>query len=157
MSEGAAWVQAIGSILAIGVAIWVPSNIHLNETRRRENEIRLKGQAIALLIKPLLLVIDRQIERERTPRRDGPIAIEVPKELLTLSKDFWQMGEAGGYVMQLIGTLQTHNRLVEDTISLPIDMEEEDRLEYSRLYRERLKLARDCIGNASSSIDDLLR
>lgn len=156
MSEAAAWVQAIGSIIAIGVAVWVPFKIHSNETHKKESEIRLKGQATALLIQPLLLVVDGQLERQAFLRPSGAIQIEIPDELLNLTKDFWQMGAAGHHLMQLIGALQSHNGVVRDTISYPMDMEDEEREEYSRLYHERMDIARACIKDANSAIEDLL-
>ena len=86
LKEYAAVIQAIGTLLAIAIAIWVPFKIHSNETRRREHENRLKGQAIALLIEPLLRVIDGQIEREGILRPEGPRQFEIPELLLSLSR-----------------------------------------------------------------------
>ncbi len=67
------------------------------------------------------------------------------------------MGEAGGHVLQLIGILQTHNRILAETISLPIDMDEEERREFSRLFHERINLARECLTDAFAAIDMLLK
>ena len=157
LNQNAATIQAVGTLLAIAIAIWVPFKIHSNETRRREREIRLKGQAIALLIEPLLRAIDGQIDREGFVRPEGSRQIEIPETILSLSRDLWLMGEAGGNVLQLIGILQAHNRILEDTISVPADMDEEERREFSRLFHERLNLARECLTDAFAAFDMLLK
>ena len=145
------------AIIAIGVAVWVPSKIHSNETRRRNREVRLKGKAIALLIDQLLRDIDGQLERASVARRERPPQIEMPKTILSLSHDLWLMGEAGEYVLQLIGMIQTHNRMVMEPISLPTDMADEERREYWRGYFERIPLARGCITEALAAIDVVLK
>ena len=156
LNQNAAAIQAVGTLLAIAIAIGVPFKIHLNQTRKQEREIRLKGQAIALLIEPLLRTIDEEVDREGFVRPEGPHRIEIPETILSLSRDLWLMGEAGGNVLELIGILQTHNRLLGRTISMPIDMEEEERREFSRLFHERINLARECLRDAFAAIDTLL-
>ena len=157
LNQNAPAIQAVGTLLAIAIAIWVPFKIHRNEARRGEREIRLKGQAIALLIEPLLRAIDGQIDREGIVRPEGPNPIEIPEEILSHSRDFWLMGEAGGNVLQLIGILQTHNRILEETVPLPTDMDEKERREFAHLFHERLNLARKCLRDAFAAIDILLK
>ena len=90
-------------------------------------------------------------------RQDGPRQIEIPEAIFSLSRDLWLIGEAGGNVLQLIGILQAHNRLLQDTISLPMDMEDEDRREFSRLFHERFNLAREYLREAFAAIEILLK
>ena len=66
------------------------------------------------------------------------------------------MGQAGGNVLHLMGILQAHNRLLEETISLPTDMDETERHEFLGLFHERLKLARECLKDAFAAINILL-
>ncbi len=156
LNQNAAAIQVVGTLFAIAIAIWVPFNIHSNETSTREREIRLKGQAIALLIDPLLRAIDGEIESKSLVHEAGSSPIEIPDTILSLSRDLWLMGESGGNVLQLIGILQAHNSLLEQTISLPIDMEKEERREFARIFHERLNLARECLRDALAAIDVLL-
>lgn len=149
-------IQAVLTVVAVAIAIYVPFQIHSNETHRRECEIRRKGQAIALLIGPLLRVVDEQIERANFVPLEGPRQIEIPETVLSLLKDLWLMGAAGELVLQLIGILQAHNRILERTISLPVDMLEEEKREFSQLFHERLNLARGCLRDTFAAIDILL-
>ena len=87
----AAAIQAVGTLIALGIAIWVPFKIHRNDVRRQERGNRRKGQAIALLVDPLLRTIDGQVEREDILRQEGPRPIQIPEAILALSGDFWLM------------------------------------------------------------------
>lgn len=164
LNANAPAIQAVGSLIAIAtsliaitIAIWVPFRIHSNQERERQREIRLRGQAMALLIDPLLRAIDGEIEHLGTLRPEDPSQIDLPESIMSLSDHMWLMGEAGGSVLQLIGIIQIHNRILEETPILPIDMEEEQRLEFARLFHERLGFARECISEALAAIDRLIQ
>ena len=50
-SDVAAWVQAIGSLLAIGAAFFIANLQHRNDRRRREEEQRQRQEQVARLCK----------------------------------------------------------------------------------------------------------
>ena len=58
-----AWIQAIGSLVAIAIAIWVPWSIEKAKAARIETERRAKGHAVAILIFPALTEWHRSIRR----------------------------------------------------------------------------------------------
>jgi len=47
-----AWVQAIGSIVAIAVALYVPFRLHANSERRDAQQRHVRSKALALIIGP---------------------------------------------------------------------------------------------------------
>lgn len=65
LNDNAPAVQAVGTLFAIGIAILVPFTIHRNEMRKKEQEVLLKGQALAILIDPLLQAMRIAIETDK--------------------------------------------------------------------------------------------
>lgn len=163
LNENAPAVQAVGTLLAVAtaivaafIAIYVPFKINQNETRRQEHDRFLKSQAIAILVEPLLYDLDMQVEAGSMPLTAEPRLIEIPEALKSLTRDLWLMGHAGGHVLQLIGHVQVHNRILWELPTLPIDMLDDEQAVYTRNFNERITLMRECVKEASAAISLLL-
>lgn len=52
--DAPAWVQAVGSIAGIGVAIWIPIRIQAGQERRIERDRVLRTKAFAIAFQPLI-------------------------------------------------------------------------------------------------------
>jgi hypothetical protein len=56
-----AWIQAIGSILAILIAIWVPYKTNKNQIAEQKSKIELRRKNTLLLLLPILYSIKRTV------------------------------------------------------------------------------------------------
>ena len=118
----AAWVQAIGSVLAIAAAVWIGNRAYrrseriLEETRRRdEAERHLKARSLAIALYPELLEMKEKIIAAR--RRSGkfsPSKLGIPPVLLQSIDRLYLLGEAGAAIQQFVATSRQFERLVEE-------------------------------------------
>ena len=121
-SEQAAWVQAVGSVLAIGVAIAIPLVIARRDRKRREAEAASRARTYALHLMPLverlysklrsahLLIIDHDEE-------DLGAAITMVREGTEL--DGWglhlhELGEAGDLLQRALAAARAALELMTD-------------------------------------------
>ena len=144
-----AWVQAIGTLIALFIAIAVPWRIHLNESRQRKSEKRLQGQAIAILIRPILIVLRGTIERAMVAGSNGDYAamdVEVPSSIKEQVNLLWLMGSAGGHVLTVISALDANSRLVREHIGVKNPTQSQ--------INERLRLTLECLENARDAAVD---
>ena len=126
----AAWCQAVGAILAIGVAIWVPARQHTVARADAEEERRLKAQGLALRLLPALLDFEPRvkdaIEKTRAipPEMAGPgpvivylvthASVSAPDELVEDVDRLYLMGARAGFpAQQLLAFLNKHARDLE--------------------------------------------
>ncbi|WP_289118080.1 hypothetical protein [uncultured Idiomarina sp.] len=58
----AAWVQAIGSIIAIGVAIAVPARQHKKDQERTKEEKKRRARALSLSLLPVLYKLRASVQ-----------------------------------------------------------------------------------------------
>ncbi|TGR55684.1 hypothetical protein EN794_004575 [Mesorhizobium sp. M00.F.Ca.ET.151.01.1.1] len=121
-SEQAAWVQAVGSVLAIGVAIAVPLVIARRDRKRRDAEAASRARTYALHLMPLvellysklrsahLLVLDHNEE-------DLGAAITMVRE--GTAPDGWglhlhELGAAGDQLQKALAAARTALELMND-------------------------------------------
>nr|WP_199040404.1 hypothetical protein [Dyella sp. ASV24] len=110
-SEWAAWVQAIGSIAAIGVAIWVPYRLAAKAANVREAEDHRKAMAMGLAVRfelqrikwPLTRILNQWPEGTGAPmmidlgeggRREIFEEFKFPKGIAEHYARFHELGEA---------------------------------------------------------------
>jgi hypothetical protein len=102
----AAWVQAFVSAAAI-VAVYVAATIPVRAERvRRESELRLRSQGLALLLIPELVALKGELE---TALQNGPIykaPIELPTSLNDKADELYILEEVGGRLLQTIGLVR---------------------------------------------------
>lgn len=99
LNANAPVVQTVASVFAFFIAISVPLLMLRNEIRKRDHENRAKGQAVAVLVEPVLRSHKREIER-MSKIVGKPEPIELPQQLLSRSNDFWRMGKAGAATLR---------------------------------------------------------
>jgi hypothetical protein len=128
-------VQAIGSLIGIGVAILVPYLLHRQaradaEIERRkacadaETERRLKARSLSLRVLPILLSLQPSVRRAACAAREGlfeegAVGVEIPEALRRSTDALYLLGkDAGLPVQQLLGFLDEHawqlDRLASD-------------------------------------------
>jgi hypothetical protein len=123
-----AWVQAIGAIIALAVAIYVPNSLHKKEVARADAERRLKARALAVAIFPELLEIQVKLDRaldiisnklvtdlgSRVQFHLDQMKIETPPILRSSLDNLYLLGDAAGVpLMQLISVSEQYERLRE--------------------------------------------
>jgi hypothetical protein len=151
----AAWVQAVGVIGAIISAFLVPYFQRRLDRRDQLADRRLQAQAIALVTQADLLVLKGAIDRALKVNLLNSARVKLPPSILDNIERLWVMGNAGGAILQLVGTLNAHEALIDQgmemlTFSYP---NPDDLL---RLARERLEYAREACMEALSHIETLL-
>jgi hypothetical protein len=166
----AAWVQAIGSIVAIVVAFWIAYS-EGRQTKKREeartaseeaDRLR-RAQALALMIMPELAALEGTLDRlwDRLWAHVDTDhlsfqAVTVPKTILEVADQLYLLGGAGGSILQMIGTLNadaaliTANRDVEGMLTIGHVAQ----AEFERLRKERLNIARK---NCADAVRELRR
>ena len=60
-SEMPAWIQAIGSIVAIFIAIWIPYRANKNQIIEQKSKVALRRKNTLLLLLPILYSIKRTV------------------------------------------------------------------------------------------------
>ncbi|WP_406232741.1 hypothetical protein ACI703_15755 [Isoptericola jiangsuensis] len=111
-----AWVQALGSIAAIGVAIYVPWRQRANAMQDEARKERIRRRIIAAAIYPalaqyqtataqLLKLVDADHERRKGIPAEG---IRRPVEFDQFREDLYLLGDLGNMVNEVIGT---HERI----------------------------------------------
>jgi hypothetical protein len=125
----AAWLQAVGAIIAVAVAIWVPARQHSVARADAEIERRLKARSLALRLLPSLLELEQQVQRatEKTKAvslgMPGPVIVQlvsdatvgIPRELADEVDQLYLLGEKAGFpTQQLWAFLNQHTRKLEN-------------------------------------------
>jgi|SRR5665213_1611346 len=124
----ASWLQAIGAIVGLGVAIYVPWSQRRNEARVRADQDRVKARSVAIAISPdlveVLVLWEKASAIIQNETAQGPtyaleqlisdITIPLPETLVTYEKRLYWMGEpVGPDVQQLVSVIRQYNGLVE--------------------------------------------
>lgn len=135
-----AWIQAVGTILAIGVAIFVPWKQQRNRAQERADDRRLRAHSLAIALYPELLELKPKIHRARGALEDvkggwryfqslksdqepgsrtiDRLSIAVPPVLLENTQDMYLLGlKAGPEVQQVLTFVNQYNRMVWELIS----------------------------------------
>lgn len=104
-----AWIQAIGSLVAIGVAFYIFRIDH----RRQAREDRLKARSIAiLLIAPLTEMLSRLALLQQSNKVVGRADIEIPTIVLSQIENFYLLEDAGEKIQQIIGDSYSFSQLM---------------------------------------------
>jgi len=113
-SEAPAWVQAIGSIVAILVAVFVPYLQRHTETEDRRRQEALVARSFGTVMLRELTTFKGRIERDRKCARSaGPTEIvSIQKD--TIPQDIWDNGER----LHQLGTAGHHVLLAMNAVRL---------------------------------------
>ena len=140
------WFEATGSVAAI-VFVGLFALSQARRARSHEDLDRIRrAQGLALILVPVL--------REFKPRIEAAIIqeskLEPPDEVLHLLDQLYVLGIAGGVVLQMVATLQAHQRAPAP----PNDENSDARSTYNSVARQRLG---DALRYCDDAIDALLK
>lgn len=118
----AAWVQAIGSVLAIVAAVWIADRAYrrsermFEQTRRRDEvERRLKARSLAIALYPELLDMQQTIQTARHASGEPKLrSLDIPHVLLQSIDRLYLLGDAGAAIQKFVATSRQFNRLVDE-------------------------------------------
>jgi hypothetical protein len=123
------WLQAVGSIGAI-VFVYLFALFQGRRARSHEDIDRIRrAQGLALVLAPVLTAFRPKIEAALI--REGKL--EPPDEVLHLLDQLYVLGVAGGFVLQMVATLQANQRA-----ELPVNDDENARSSYNSMARQRM-------------------
>jgi hypothetical protein len=135
----AAWVQAVGSLVAIGIAIWVPAWQRRTARRDARDERLAKARSLLMLIGADLIAlrveVDAMNETLSSPPPAGPyrpvvtlanqLAFNVPRMLRERIDSLYLFGEPAGLTLQqLVSTAMQSEKLVQEVKSIVLQSPE---------------------------------
>lgn len=153
----AAWLQAVGVLFAIGVAIWVPLKQRRDERAEREAERLLKARAVVVLIAPELLELEAQVETVLSQFAAAPptmmggafsfllaqAGMSVPTMLERSIDRLYLLGDpAGSTLLQLVSVTAQYGRLYERAplgLTPTASIDAADRLRHLKPHVELMK------------------
>lgn len=122
-SEWAAWVQAIGSIAALAIAIAIPTLIHRADRRRIDEEKRLRAKSYALALLPALEAYVSNLQRIKWRLKEvdaddqlddiSPL-LDLPPDLSVRIIDIHEMGTVAGQIQDALAAIPGLKRLIND-------------------------------------------
>lgn len=153
ISEQAAWVQAIGSLLAIGIAIYVPwrqrSHTIADEKRRDQERAKLAATALYPAIdqfRASLINLLKFSELSHEARRSMPsTGILRPLEFDQFRTDLHLLGELGHRVNRLIGKFDIARNAamaVRNMKVVPAATIDKMKAEFPKLIEEAIQCAK---------------
>jgi hypothetical protein len=142
----ASWLEAVGSIAAISfVGLFALLQARRATSHEDLDRIR-RAQGLALVLVPVLRGFIPKIEvaiiRESK--------LEPPDEVLHLLDQLYVLGVAGGFVLQMVATLQAHQRAEEPRN----DDDGSARSSYNSMAKQRLA---DALRYCEDAIDALVK
>jgi len=129
------------------------------ERGERADKIRLRGQALAIVLHPALLLLKGSLVLALEGRDTlEDLDVPPPSALEKYIHDYWMMGPAGGHILQLISILRTHHDIVRQWQGVATGVAfRNGEEEFRHLCRNRLSLAlescRDAIRSTNTLID----
>lgn len=128
----ASWLEAVGSIAAI-VFVYLFALFQGRRANSHQNTDRIRrAQGLALLLIPVLAAFKPKLEmailHESKP--------SPPDEVMHLLDQLYILGVAGGLVLQMVATLQAHERAEPPAVE-----NEGARSSYNSMARQRLDSA----------------
>jgi hypothetical protein len=144
----ASWLEAVGSIGAI-VFVYLFALFQGRRARSHEDIDRIRrAQGLALVLVPVLSGFRPKIEAALIRERK----LEPPDEVLHLLDQLYVLGVAGGFVLQMVATLQANQRA-----ELPVNNDENARSSYNSMARQRMGDALRCCDDAINALVKLTR
>ncbi|KQQ81338.1 hypothetical protein ASF73_20640 [Xanthomonas sp. Leaf131] len=111
--DAPAWVQAVGSIAGIGVAIWIPLRIQAGQEHRIERDRVLRTKAFAIAFQPLIEqfrggLVQAWVAANDFDHPDGPLLHEaggyaqLPDALTQRASEIHEIGPAATGLLRAI-------------------------------------------------------
>jgi len=145
----AAWLQAIGSIAAIGL-IYLFALFQFRQTRSHDEVDRIrKAQGLALVLVAVLVEFKLKIETAIVHQSK----LDPPDDVVHVLDQLYILGVAGGSILQMVASLQANNQLVPP----PLDDAEDARSSYASITRQRLTDALRYCDDAIGALTKLIR
>ena len=142
----ASWLQAVGSIAAI-VFVGLFALLQGRRATSHGDLDRIRrAQGLALVLVPVLRGFKPKIEAAIV--RESKL--EPPDEVLHLLDQLYVLGVAGGFVLQMVATLQAHQRAEQPRN----DDDGSARSSYNSIAKQRLA---DALRNCEDAIDALVK
>lgn len=119
----AAWVQAVGSIAAIAVAVVVPLMVAAKERRRVNTERLFRAKSYAFVLRPQVVQVRNRILSARYRWNQNPTAMDydhiieplaVPDGITDKLLDMHEVAEAGIHIQQMMIAVDQTRRDVAD-------------------------------------------
>lgn len=174
--ESAAWVQAIGSILAIGVAVAVPYSIHKREQQSAAVARRLRERSYMLFLLPTVSALRENVAKairiagdwseDDYPNLSGAARLcEVPPELKTLIPHLHEIGAPADPLQSALAHLPSLISALEyadfyyghQGVYRHEHTGDEDILDPVKPYDELLQNAHDGLTSAVEAMEGALR
>lgn len=130
IEQWAAWVQAIGSLVAILIAIAVPAVQHRLAAKRKNEETLDRARSLALFIRPAIETFGENLDEiwaNENPDDAGAVedadtnqsylgpraqfALRIPDDLLANVSTLHELGPAASGVLRAIHCVQSADRL----------------------------------------------
>jgi len=148
----AAWVQALGAILAIGVALWISRR----DTRRRRQAERRRATGLAVLLHTEMVDFRHRLTSAMQATAFPDLKVSLPESLVQHSADLYLLGSAGGALLQMISTLRATNRQIDESQrKYPTTTANIDRILRPGIV-DSLRLARDACDEAIAALDKII-
>ena len=145
----ASWLEAVGSIGAI-VFVYLFALFQGRRARSHEDIDRIRrAQGLALVLVPVLTAFRPKIEAAII--RESKL--EPPDEVLHLLDQLYVLGIAGGFVLQMVATLQANQRAEPPSN----DEDGNARSSYNSMARQRLGDALQYCEDAINALVKLTR
>jgi hypothetical protein len=121
--EWAAWVQAVGSVLALGIAVAIPVLIHRADKRRIEQERRIRARSYALALLPGIEAYASRVQQVKWKLRDeepgDPLSdaadlLDLPPALEGKIIDIHELGSVGSPIQDALALVPRLQRLIND-------------------------------------------
>lgn len=153
-----AWVQAIGSILAIGIAIWVPFRLDKRAKLQLESEKQARAQIVQASLLPNLFRL-RSATKDFLEQESGePSFFGVKREPGSFDSDFFKLVPV---FVDVLAVAPDSGAIQQDLTRLAVALFKADELlsETSKLQRDGYHAAwinhKDFFVDAASGILDL--
>jgi hypothetical protein len=101
----AAWVQAIGAILAIGAGFLVVLVQQQLERKADDKEKRQRATALAILLQPEIVGFRGAMERATHTGVLESTALEIPGSIVKYADQLYVLGGAGLDLLQMMGAV----------------------------------------------------
>jgi hypothetical protein len=148
----AAWVQALGAVLAIGVAVWIART----DTRRAQAAERRRAQGLAILLHTEMVDFRYRIITVMEAASVNQMKLQLPRSLVWRSADLHLLGSAGGHLLQMMSTLTANNRQIDEMERLAVVYDPPAYRDLRRGIIANLQLTRDACDEAIAGLDRLI-